>query len=259
MLSSIIQRRIVRIAPHVLSQAFLPNLIAERLIDDLKLMPIKPKSIIEIGVGAMTEKLYPDANILNFEINEKLFNILENHQDKADLFITNGLLPLLMDITTFFKTALAILKHQGTFIFSALGPNTCHELATAWAAIDDKPHVNRFEDMHLIGDDLQQLGFENIVMTQEELIFSYSTLDSLFSELQSMVATNVHPHRQKGLMGKNKWQKFLGECEKKIENKKFTITFEIIYGHATIDKTKQQLGEHGEVIIPLSQLQKKIQ
>jgi hypothetical protein len=49
------------------------------------------------------------------------------------------------------------------------------ELKKSWAVVDNKPHVNTFADMHDIGDQLLQSGFQSPVMEMETLTLTYTT------------------------------------------------------------------------------------
>ena len=53
------------------------------------------------------------------------------------------------------------LKPDGQLVFSTFGPQTLHELKSAWAAVDNYNHVNAFYSEAQLKQFLQQAGFKN--------------------------------------------------------------------------------------------------
>ena len=51
--------------------------------------------------------------------------------------------------------------------FSTFGPNTLHELRSAWAQVDEYNHVNHFLDVHDVGDALVHAGLVEPVLDVE--------------------------------------------------------------------------------------------
>jgi malonyl-CoA O-methyltransferase len=65
------------------------------------------------------------------------------------------------------------LRPGGVFMFSTAGPDTLMELRDAYAAVDRHVHVNRFMDMHDLGDCLVHTRFADPVMDMEYITLSY--------------------------------------------------------------------------------------
>ncbi len=84
-----------------------------------------------------------------------------------------------------------MLAPGGLLIFATFGPDTLKELRTAFAAIDDAPHVNRFIDLHDIGDMLVNAGFTSPVMEMEMLTLTYADLKTLMRDLKGIGAHNA--------------------------------------------------------------------
>ena len=57
-----------------------------------------------------------------------------------------------------FRECRRVLKPGGLLTFTTFGPDTLVELRRAWAAADGRTHVNRFIDMHDLGDALLRAG-----------------------------------------------------------------------------------------------------
>lgn len=144
-----------------------------------------------------------------------------------------------------------ILRTDGLLMFSTFGPDTLKELRQSFAHIDTFSHVNRFIDMHDIGDLLVHNGFSTPVMDMEYITLTYSDVISVMRDLKAIGAHNVLLGRQQGLMGKNKWQQAINAYEKLRHDGKLSATFEVIYGHAwrpfdrhsvLTPETRRQLG-----------------
>lgn len=155
------------------------------------------------------------------------------------------------DLDRTFAEMNRILRTDGLLMFSTFGPDTLKELRQSFAQVDTYSHVNRFIDMHDIGDLLVHNGFATPVMDMEYITLTYTDVISVMHDLKAIGAHNALLGRQQGLMGKNKWQKAISEYEKLRRNDKLPATFEVVYGHAwkPLDRrsvltpeTRRQLG-----------------
>ena len=70
------------------------------------------------------------------------------------------------------------------FSFTSFGPDTLRELRAAWAAVDDAAHVNRFPDMHDVGDLMMASGFSQPVVDAELIHMQYQRLQDLLDDLR---------------------------------------------------------------------------
>src|SRR5690606_34941582 len=91
----------------------------------------------------------------------------------VDLVFSNLMLQWLVTPDGAFAEYRRVLRPGGTLLFTSFGPDTLMELRDAWAAADDGVHVNRFIDMHDIGDALLRLGFRDPVMDTERVTVTY--------------------------------------------------------------------------------------
>jgi len=136
-----------------------------------------------------------------------------------------------------------ILAPGGLLIFATFGPDTLKELRTAFAAIDDAPHVNRFVDLHDIGDMLVHAGFSSPVMEMDMLTLTYADLKTLMRDLKGIGAHNAAMSRKRGLLGKSAWAKLEQAYETQRLDGRLPATYEVIYGHAWVgDKTQREDG-----------------
>jgi malonyl-CoA O-methyltransferase len=169
----------------------------------------------------------------------------------AGLVFSNLTLQWCNDIKKTFTEVHRILQTGGLFMFSTFGPDTLKELRQAFSSVDDYSHVNRFTDMHDIGDMLVHSGFATPVMDMEYITLTYNDVISVMRDLKAIGAHNVTHGRRRGLTGKAIWQKAISQYETLRREGKLPATFEVVYGHAwkpqartsvLTPETRRQLG-----------------
>lgn len=101
-----------------------------------------------------------------------------------------------------------VLVPGGQFVFSTLGPNTLHELRSAWRAVDGYVHVNDFLDQASLDVAIQDAGLTIKQWREDNDCLHYSQLNELTRELKGLGAHNVNHGRPEGLMGKQKIKAF---------------------------------------------------
>ncbi len=135
------------------------------------------------------------------------------------------------------------LENGGLLMFSTFGPDTLKELRQAFGALDGYAHVNRFPDMHDIGDALMRNGFAAPVMDMETITLTYDDLAGLMRDLKALGAHNANQGRGRGLLGKAAWQRLQQQYEMLRRNGKLPATYEVVYGHAWKGEKKPAPGE----------------
>ncbi|GJL75180.1 malonyl-ACP O-methyltransferase BioC [Nitrosomonas sp.] len=136
------------------------------------------------------------------------------------------------DLDKTFREVNRILKTDGLFMFSTFGPDTLQELRQAFGHEDAFIHVNRFIDMHDIGDLLVHNRFATPVMDMEYITLTYDDVMRVMRDLKAIGAHNVTQGRRQGLTGKMRWKKVIDRYETLRSKGKLPATFEVIYGHA---------------------------
>jgi len=237
--------------------AFLQNEIANRLAEKLKVISIKPQTIIDLGSGTgflsnKTAEIFPNANLVCVDFAQK--SLLENSQNlkvcanayelpfasnSVDFIVSNLMMQWCPDLKTLFNECFRVLKPQGLFLFTTFGPDTLKELKRSWSAVDSSAHVNNFIDMHDIGDQMLQSGFQSPIMEMENITLTYEKVLDLMHDLKSIGAQNVSD-RSKTLTGKTKFKKMIEMYESYRSDGKLPATYEVIYGHAW--KNEKRLG-----------------
>jgi len=237
--------------------AFLQNEIANRLAEKLKVISIKPQTIIDLGSGTgllsnKTAEIFPNANLICVDFAQQ--SLLKNSQklkvcanayelpfasNSVDFIVSNLMMQWCPDLKALFNECFRVLKPEGLILFTTFGPDTLKELKRSWSAVDSSAHVNNFIDMHDIGDQMLQSGFQSPIMEMENITLTYEKVLDLMHDLKSIGAQNVS-NRSKTLTGKTKFKKMIEMYESYRSDGKLPATYEVIYGHAW--KNEKRLG-----------------
>ncbi len=107
------------------------------------------------------------------------------------------------------------------------------ELKQSWQQVDQNNHVNDFLDMHIVGDKVHNAHFDNTVIDRDVITLTYQTMLGLMKDLKAIGAHNMDVKRQKGLLGKSKFEKLKKAYEDfRWQDGQLPATYEVIYGHA---------------------------
>jgi malonyl-CoA O-methyltransferase len=233
------------------------------MLERLDYMKLQPHSVLDVGSGTGwgTRQLgerYPKAEITALDIAigmlqvargtsgwwKKLFagkrenflcadvEALPLAANSVDMAWSNLALQWCNDLPATFIELHRVLEVEGLLIFSSFGVDTLRELRTAFHDVDGYNHLNRFADMHDIGDMLVAAGFTDPVMEMESITLTYDDVRAVMQDLKSIGAHNATAGRAQGLMGKAAWRRVTDNYEKLRRDGKLPATFEIIYGHA---------------------------
>ena len=150
----------------------------------------------------------------------------------ADLAFCNLALQWVNDLPRAFTEFRRCLKVGALLSFSTFGPDTLKELRAAFARADGHTHVNRFADMHDVGDMLVEAGYADPVMDMETITLTYRSPEALMHELKAIGATNATRGRPRGLTGRTRLARVVRELDAFSREGRFPLTFEVVYGHA---------------------------
>lgn len=242
--------------------AVLQNEVCSRLLEKLEVVKIKPEWILDAGTG--TGKAIPalfarykKAQLVALDLSENMLDKSARHggmlrsphlvcadveclpfsDDTFDLIFSSLSLQWCNDLNAALLEAKRVLKPGGLFVFTTFGPDTLKELRHSWNQVDDANHVNRFIDMHDIGDALLQDGFAEPVMEAEMLTVTYDSVDEIMHDLKAIgasVTAGVSKQGQsgRGLSGKSVLQTVRQAYEGFRQQGLLPASYEIIYGHA---------------------------
>jgi len=274
-----------RAAATYASAIALPKETGLRLVERLDLIRLQPEIIVELGcaTGYLSKLLtqrYRHAKVFGVDIainmvlqakrqTRRLFsrerfvcadaNRLPFADQSVDLVFSNLMLAWCNDIDALLLELRRVLKPNGLFLFTTLGPDTLQELKHCWHNIDHHLHVHPFLDMHDIGDSLVKAKFLDPVMDMEKLIFNYSQLQLLMRDLKALGMHNIAAEKNKSLTTPRQLQKLNQAYENyRTATAMLPVTFEVIYGHAwSHDLPLSTTTASGEVIIPITKIKKK--
>lgn len=264
------------------AHAVLQREVSDRLFERLDYTKAQPRRVLDVGAGtgyglAHLRTRYPDAELCALDIapamlaaararlpqphwtrralarfaasNPAVHLVCADMErlplgvDTVNLVWSSLALQWAHDLEATFKGFHRVLAPGGLLMFATFGPDTLKELRAAFAVIDDAPHVNRFIDLHDIGDMLIHAGFANPVMEMEILTLTYADLKTLMRDLKGMGAHNAAAARRRGLLGKSAWARLEAAYESNRCAGRLPATFEVIYGHAWAgDKTQREDG-----------------
>ncbi|SFK42340.1 malonyl-CoA O-methyltransferase [Nitrosomonas aestuarii] len=245
--------------------AVLQREISDRMFSRLDYIKYAPDTILDAGSGTGygTQKLsvrYPDSRLVAMDI---AWAMLQHAQpiatgwrrfwpfqkkqiqylcadmerlpvkdESVGMIWSNLALQWCNDLDKTFCEVNRVLKTDGLFMFSTFGPDTLQELRQAFGHVDASVHVNRFIDMHDIGDLLVHNRFATPVMDMEYITLTYDDVMRVMRDLKAIGAHNVAQGRRQGLTGKMRWKKVIERYETLRSKGKLPATFEVIYGHA---------------------------
>lgn len=169
----------------------------------------------------------------------------------VDLIFANLLMPWIDGLPGFLTEAARILRKDGLFLFSTLGPDSLAELREAWGGVDGDEHVIPFMDMHDIGDAVMRAGLREPVLDVDYLNVSWRSSKAFFDDLTHAGARNALVHRRKTLTGKKRFQNMTEGLQQlsqpagpdQPEGTPLQLRMELIYGHAWGSEHSPASGE----------------
>jgi malonyl-CoA O-methyltransferase len=155
-----------------------------------------------------------------------------------DLVWSNLALQWVNDPPHAFAELRRVIAPGGLLMFSTLGPDTLKELRAAYQGTDRYTHVNRFIDMHDLGDMLVHAGYADPVMDMEYITLTYADVRALMHDLKAIGAHNVTTGRRQGMTARA----VIAAVERNYEvfraAGRLPATFEVIYGHAWVPQPR---------------------
>jgi malonyl-CoA O-methyltransferase len=257
-----VRRAFDRAAKKYDQYAVLQNEVCNRLLEKLVCVKISPEYILDAGAGTGSAvpglfQMYRKASLVALDLSENMLDMTSRHgrflryphlvcadieqlpfaDNTFDLIFSNLTLQWCNDLNAALSEARRVLKPGGLYVFSTFGPDTLKELRYSWSKVDESNHVNRFIDMHDVGDALLHDGFAEPVMEAELITVTYNTVDEIMHDLKAIGAnvTAESPQNSRvgrGLAGKSVIQTVRQAYEQFRQNNLLPASYEIIYGHA---------------------------
>lgn len=265
--------------------AVLQTEVRNRLLERLDIVKLNPEVVLDLGcgTGAASQTLqhrYPQAQIMavdaafgmvqqaghHYSFMQKLLRKgfarvcadayrLPLRTASVDLVFSNLMLQWCDPPDAVFAEIRRVLKPEGLVLFTSFGPDTLRELRQAWAAVDAHTHVNRFIDMHDLGDAMVRAGLSEPVLDVERFTLTYPGVMDLMRELKAIGAHNVTAGRRHGLTGRTALKQMTAGYESQRRDDALPASYEVVYGQAW--GNDQPLKVAGEVRIPVSSIRRR--
>ncbi|MFI3197812.1 MAG: malonyl-ACP O-methyltransferase BioC [Methylococcaceae bacterium] len=147
---------------------------------------------------------------------------------RIDAVLSNLALQWCRNLDAVFTDIKRVLKPEGQLVFSTFGPQTLHELKSAWATVDHYSHVNEFYSEAQLKHFLLQAGFKNSQVKSTVYISRYQSVWTLMQELKHLGAQHVVAGRNKKLTTQTAMQKMITAYETQKVSDQIPATFEVI-------------------------------
>ena len=210
-----VRRRFDRAAATFDSADFVHKVTRDGLLARIEPMSVQARTVIDLGAatGSATPALgkrFRGARVVALDLSAAMLQKARDKQswfkriaavqadataipladNSVDVVFANLLLPWINDPPRAFAEINRVLRDEGLFAFSTLGPDSLLVLRQAWQTVDDDAHVNRFADMHNVGDALVRAGLRDPVLDVDRLSVTYENPRGLFRDLTGAGARN---------------------------------------------------------------------
>lgn len=235
----------------------LQRAVQATLLERLAFCTATPARVLDLGAGsgrgtALLKKRWPGAEVLAIDVAVPMLREVRRHSrwrrplrrvcaeatrlplpdHSVDVLHSNLCLPWCDDLPALFGECMRVLRPGGLLAFSSLGPDTLMELRAAWAAVDERPRVARFLDMHDVGDAMLAAGLRDPVLDVERYTLTYASPVDVLRELKGLGATNADAARTRALTGRRRYEGMLRAYEAMRLDGRIPATCEVVSAHA---------------------------
>jgi malonyl-CoA O-methyltransferase len=275
-----VRRSFGRAAHDYDAAAILQARVRRELLDRLDLVRLEPAVVLDLGAGTghatiELKRRYRSAQVIALDLAEGMLREATRRQTllrrfrrvcadamavplregSVDLVFSNLMLQWCDDPDRVFAECRRVLRPNGLLAFATFGPDTLVELRRAWSAADGRTHVNRFIDMHDLGDALVRCGFAEPVLDVERYTLTYAEVRDLMRELKAIGAHNANAGRPRGLTGRGKLQRMVEAYEAFRRDGRLPASYEVVFGHAWAPVARLRARSvSDEVSVPLSRI-----
>lgn len=215
--------------------------------------PVTARRVLDIGAGtgyctAALRDRYPDAQVVALDIAEGMLRrargrfsgpcvvgdaeALPFAAGVADLVFSNLAIQWCGCPAAAFGEFLRVLRPGGRLVFATFGPKTLTELRRAWAAADDRTHVNEFVGAPRLKECLSATGFVEVEVETQMRRVVYADVMCLMRELKGLGARNLTEQRPRYLVGRGALARMMAAYPRNHRETSIMATFEILTGSA---------------------------
>jgi malonyl-CoA O-methyltransferase len=244
-----------RASPHYEAAAGLQARVSTELLERLAAFDFAPQVVLDLGCGTgrVTRDLkrrYPRALVIALDIAPGMLREARRNQSlwrrfarlnadalrlplaaaSVDLVFSSLVLQWCEPLEQALAEVRRVMRPSGFFVFSTLGPDTLRELRAAWAEADGLSHVNRFLDVHDVGERCTRSGLTEPVLDVDRIELGYPDALTLMRDLKAIGAHNVTAGRPRTLMGRARLKRMTEAYEAFRRGEALPATYEVIYG-----------------------------
>ena len=267
--------------------AVLQAQVRDELLRRLEVLRMEPEVVVDLGAGTgqaaiALKRRYPGGRVVAMDIAHGMLLQARKRQTllrrfdrivadaatlplrdaSVDMLFSSLMLQWCNDPDRVLRECGRVLRPGGVLHFTTLGPDTLIELRKSWQAADPgHAHVNRFIDMHDLGDALLRAGFAEPVLDVERYTLTYDDARGLMRDLKAIGAHNATAGRARGLTGKSTLARMLAAYEGFRRDGRLPATYEVVFAQAWCPtgpvRTKGQ--PQAETVVPISQIRRRNQ
>jgi malonyl-CoA O-methyltransferase len=259
--------------------------VREELLERLGVVRLQPQVVVDLGAGTgqssiALKRRYPSSRVLALDLAPRMLAQARRRQTllrrfdrvaadaaalplrdtSVDMVFSNLALQWCNDPDRVLRECRRVLRPEGVLHLTTLGPDTLVELRGAWQTADPgHVHVNRFIDMHDLGDALVRAGFAEPVLDVERYTLTYDDARALMRDLKAIGARNATAGRARGLTGKATLARMLAAYETFRREDKLPATYEVVYAQAwrPAGSPRAPARSGTEFTVPLSALRRR--
>jgi malonyl-CoA O-methyltransferase len=260
--------------------AVLQTRVRDELLQRLDVVRLEPAVVLDLGAGTghaslALKRRFRASQVVALDLAEGMLREAGSRQTllrrfrrvcahaaalplreaSVDLVFSNLMLLWCTDPDAVFRECRRVLRPGGLLTFTTFGPDTLVELRRAWAAADRHTHVNRFIDMHDLGDALLRAGLVEPVMDVERYTLTYAEVRDLMRDLKAIGAHNANAGRPRGLTGKGALTRMTAAYETLRRDGRLPATQEVVFGQAWVPVGAPRAKRApGEVFVPVGKI-----
>lgn len=229
--------------------------VAAELLTRLDAFDFAPSVVLDLGCGTgrVTRELkrrYPRALVIALDLAPGMLRAARRNQPlwrrfarvcgdalrlplisaSVDVVFSSLVLQWCEPLDSALAEVRRVLRPDGHFAFSTFGPDTLMELRAAWAEVDEHTHVNRFIDMHGVGESLTHTGLAEPVLDVDRIELGYPDALTLMRDLKAIGAHNATAGRPRTLLGRERMRRVSAAYETFRRDGQLPATYEVIYG-----------------------------